>query len=432
MEGREVVITGLGLVSPLGKTVSENTENVKALKTGIGHYPAGDKPLFLQYMGKVEDLHLPSEIPQKLMGQMKFLNRGSLLGLAAAHEAITQAGFIGSGASDLPARRRALYVASGDFTKVGYDFLYPAIADATDGHKKTVDFERLNNAALGKVNPFFLLESLSNNLFSFLSAYLEFMGPNTSIASLSPCGGYAMELACRSIRQNRADIAVAVGCGSWITDVPLYEIEELGITSRFREGVASFRPFDRKRDGFITGEGGAALVIESAGSAKKRGAAILARIKGTANCVEFVPGAGFAVPPMVSRRSIEAAIRDADYSVNDLAFITPHGSGTKKGDASELLSISAVLKEAGANLPVSGMKAYTGHLGAASDIAEVILCLETVREGLVPATLNFREADRAFSDLQISGSHQTTEKRGFLSTSYGVGGQSSTVVVEAA
>ncbi len=428
MQGRDVVITGMGLVSPLGRTAAENWENMKALRTGIGHYPREGMPAFLEYLGKVLDLTLPADIPPKITGQLKFLNRGALLGFTAAHEAAAASAFQ---TSDIPPARRALYVASGDFTKVGYDFLYPAIKDASGDSGREIDFEKLNEATLSKVNPFFLLESLSNNLFSFLSAYLECMGPNTSLASLSPCGGYAIELACRSIRQNRADMAVAVGYGNWISDIPLFEIRELGIISRCRDGVQSFRPFDRGRDGFITGEGGATLVLEAAETAHKRGAPILGRIRGTANCIEFTSASGFTVPPMVSRRCIATALGSSGSTVGDLAFITPHGSGTQKGDASELESAAGVFKEAGVQVPVCGMKSYTGHLGAASDIAEVVLGLLAVREGIAPATLNFREADAAHKDLLLAGTHQRVEKKQFLSTSYGVGGQSSSVVVEA-
>lgn len=424
---REVAITGMGLITPNGKNLGENWENLKAMKTGIGHYP-DDLPRPLQYKGKVSESKMPEGIPPKLAGHVRFLNRGAVLGFLSALEA---SGMSGINASGIAPGRRALYIASGDFTMTGYDFMHPATKDASGNKFQGIDFGKLNRSAIEKVNPFFLLESLHNNLFSFLSAYLEFMGPNTSLASLSPCGGHALELAYRAIQHDKADIAMAVAYCNWITDIPLYEIQELGILSQCRSGAHSFRPFDRHRDGFIPGEGGAAIFLEAADIAAQRNAKILGRIRGTANCAEFISGRAFSVPPEVSRRGIELALEDGGCSLNDMAFISPHGSGTQKGDRSELRSIRDIFTSKKQDAPVCGMKPYTGHLGSASDIAEIILGIKGVKEGLVPATLNFEKPDNEFSDLKISGSHQGCREKLFMSVSYGLGGQSSTSIIEA-
>ena len=223
---RDVVITGMGLITPLGIGVEENWESVKTMKTGIGYYPREEVPRFLQYMGKVREFETEKDIPHHLLGQMKFLNRGSVLGFFAAREAVSLSGMK---ITDVPPGRRALYIASGDATKVGYSFMYPAVKEGTHGRWQEMDFEALNRATVDRVNPFFLLESICNNLFSFLSASYEFMGPNTTLAMHSPYGESALELVCRSIRHGKADIGLAVGCGNWITEIPLYEMEGLGI-----------------------------------------------------------------------------------------------------------------------------------------------------------------------------------------------------------
>ena len=427
MREREVVITGFGLITPLGINCEENWKNLNAMKTGIAYHPKDDMPNFLQYFGKIPDVEIPQDIPNKLIGQMKFLNRGALLGFCAAREAVFHSGVT---MSDVQPGRRALYLASGDFTKVGYDFMFPAFKDATDDTWSSVNSEKLNISALNKVNPFFLLESISNNLFSFLSAFFEFMGPNTSLASLSPCGGYALELALRSIVRDKADVALAVGCGNWITEIPLYELSSIGILSKCTSGVHSFRPFNRQRDGFIPGEGGAAIFLEAADRAQERGAKILGRIRGCANYNELSESRGFGVPARVCKRSIELALADARCEIGALASINPHGSGTQKGDRSELRSIMDVLGKKHSDIPICGMKPYTGHLGSASDIAEIIFGISAVQNGIIPATLNFEETEREFSGLNISNNHQTCEKQCFLSIIYGIGGQSVAMVVE--
>ncbi|KPJ99677.1 MAG: hypothetical protein AMK71_09380 [Nitrospira bacterium SG8_35_4] len=427
MSEREVVITGTGLTTPVGKNSVENWQSLKTLKTGIANNRSDDLPEFLHYTGKVTRFDLPQDIPPKQQGQMKFLNRGATLGFCAAHEAVSSVkSFIG----DIQPGRRALYVASGDHTKIGYDFMYPAIRDSVDSRWDNLDQRKLNESALNKVNPFFLLESLNNNLFSFLSAVIEFMGPNTSLASLSPCGGNALELAYRSIKLNNADVALAVGYGNWITEIPLYELEGLGILSKCRHGAASYRPFDRNRDGFIPGEGGAAIFLEAADSAEKRGADILGKLKGFGNCIEFSPSHKMGVSERVTKNNIASLLKETGTRIHDLSFIIPHGSGTRKGDSSELRSLTEIFSDENNDVPLCGLKPYTGHMGAASDITEIIFGMYAVKEKMVPATLNYEEAEKEFSHLRISGSPQVCNNDTFLSVSYGVGGQSSSVIVE--
>ena len=123
-------------------------------------------------------------------------------------------------------------------------------------------------------------------------------------------------------------------------------------------------------------------------------------------------------------------MEQAGCSVDDLSLIIPHGSGTKKGDSYELRSIADVLGENKSHVPLCGLKPYTAHMGAASDLAEVIFVINAVKDGQVPATLNFQETEKEFKELKISGSQQPCDKNHFISTTYGVGGQSSSVVVE--
>ncbi len=428
MGRRQVVITGIGLISPLGQTVRENWENLKSHHRGIKQQAEAEQASFLKYRGTVADLPAPEGVSPKLMGQLKFLNRGALLGFHAAHEATTQTK---TDIAAIPPQRRALYMASGDFTKVGYDYMHPAVKESAAANRLEIDFPKLNRSTLDKVYPFFLLESLYNNLFSFLSAYLEFMGPNTSMASLSPCGGNALELAYRSISQNTADIALAVGYGNWITDILLFELDGLGILSKCREGIRSFRPFDKRRDGFIGGEGGAALILEAAENVSPGGASVWGELQGFGNCIEFASPFKLKVPLNVSQRSMSAALTQAGCGIDDLAFIIPHGSGTRKGDRSEMKSMSNILGGHKGDVPICGLKPYTGHLGATSDLAEVIFGLLGAREGLVPATPNFEKTENEFADLQISNAHQSCTQKQFLSISYGLGGQSTAVVVEA-
>lgn len=426
MNAPDVVVTGAGLTTPLGAGVETNWLGVKASRTGIDRFPRPGLTDDFQYFGKVNELSLPAVESRSLTAQMKFLSRGAQLGLAAACEAADGAGIeMGT----IVPGRRALYIASGDYSKAGCEFLYTAIRETTGGKWPELDTAALNQATLTTVNPFFLLESIQNNLFSFLSAFYDFKGPNTSLGSLSPYGNQALELAYRSIRQGRADVALAVGYGHWITEIPLFDLEGLGLLSKCRDGAASFRPFDRTRDGFIPGEGGAALFLENGEAARRRGAKILATIVGAASAVELVARGRFGIASNVTLRSMREALAGAGGKVGDLAFVSAHGSATRKGDRSELLSCAQLLAEGAAQVPICGMKSYTGHMGAASDLAEIVIGIKAAAEGIVPGTLNLATVDVEFRHLNLSGRHQHCAKRSFLSASYGLGGQASAIVV---
>jgi len=424
---RRVVVTGTGLVTPLGSGVEANWKGLLAGRTGIERHERAGLPEYLQFFGQVKGLERPTGVPGNMAGQVRFLNRGSVLGFEAAKEAVEISNI---DLSTVPRERRSLVIASGDLTKVGYEFMHPAFKDATKHVEKGADLSILNKSVMNKVNPFFLLESISNNLFSFLSAVFEFMGPNTSLASLSPCGAHAQELAWRKISAGEADVALAVGCGCWITEIPMYEMDGLGILSRCRHGEASFRPLDRARDGFIPAEGGAAILLEEKERAEARGARILAEIKGFGNCIEVPQAKSLSVPEQISKNSINAALEDGAVDWRDLAFICPHGSGTRKGDRSELNSIAQIMGGPKDEVPVCALKAYTGHMGAASDICEVILGIEAINEGCVPGTLNFSKTEAVFEGMGISASAKQARGRRFLSVSYGIIGQCSSVLVE--
>lgn len=417
----------MGLTTSLGTGVEAAWECLLEGRTGISRHERGGLPEYLRWFGEAEGMERIEGVPKALAGQVRFLNRGSHLGFLAAREAVESSRI---DLSSIARQKRGLFIASGDLTKVGCEFIYPALKDGAKGNGGGINFAAMNRSTVGKVNPFFLLESISNNLFSFLSAVYEFMGPNTSMASLSPCGGHALELACRRIRSGDADVALAVGCGNWITEIPMYEMDGLGILSRCAKGSASFRPLDRARDGFIPGEGGAAVLLEEAGEAEKRGATVLAEIRGLGNCFEFPSGKGLSVPARVSKRSMELALEEAGLEAGELAAVFPHGSGTRKGDRSELRSIGEVLGNRRGDVPLCALKPYTGHMGAASDISEVIFGIRAMSEGIVPGTLNFARAEPDFEDLAISASTRKTSGKTFLAVSYGIMGQCSCVVVE--
>ncbi len=414
-----VAITGAGLITPFGAGVDATQKGIQTNRIAVAE-PTGDGPPWMECVGRA-----PSGLesfPPRLQGQVRFLNRGAHLGYNAALEAIGQAGDPQALSS-----RRSLYLATGDLTGVGCRPLKPAITAAADKGFDQLDRPTLNRSAIEQVNPFFLLETLYNNPYSFVSAAFDCMGPGTSLASDSPCGNQAVELAARTIREDRADVALVVGCGSWVSEVPLLELEAIGLLSSAQRGNRSFRPFDARRDGFLAAEGGAALVLEPLPRALQRGATVLGTIEGTGSASD----PGLSVPSRVTLRSMEIAVADGEHQVADLAFICCHGSATRKGDRSELDALVSLLGKSRQHIPLCALKPYTGHMGAASDIAEIIVGLGAASCGVVPGTPNLERLESAFSDLILSNQPRQTTGTRFLSAAYGLAGQSCSILVNA-
>jgi len=414
-----VAITGAGLVTPFGSGVLSTLKGIRQNQIAVAK-ATGDAPPWMECVGRA-----PSELkafPRELRGQTRFLNLGARLGYNAALEAVTRAGN-----PQVSNSRRALYLATGNHTGIDCRALAPAITAASGSTFDQIDRPTLNRTAIEQVNPFFLLETLFNNPFSFISAAFDCMGPGTSLASDSPCGNQVVELASQTLREGRTDMALVVGCGSWVAQAPLFELEGIGLLSSARRGHRSFRPFDVRRDGFLAAEGGAALVLEPLPRALQRGATVLGTIEGTGSACE----PGLVVPAEVTLRSMEIALADGGRQVADLGFICCHGSASRKGDRSELEAIVTFLGKPRHQLPLCALKPYTGHMGAASDLAEIIIGLAAASEGVIPGTPNLEHIETGFSDLELSIEPCHTTGARFLSAAYGLAGQSCSVLINA-
>lgn len=428
MTERAPAITGMGLISSLAPSLEGHWQRVLQLATGIRQVAGEDVPPALRYAGRVDDDGLPPDTPPELLKARRLISPSSRLGLRAVDEAVH------SSRMDLlqmPAARKALYIGASDYSKGDYQDFYQAFREAGVSLDRAIDAEHVNRATIHSVDPFFLLEGLTNNLVAFVSRRYQLQGPNTTLASHSPCGVQALDLACRSLLQDEADAAIVVGVCAWSRFVPLFDLDELGLLSQCRDGSMSFRPFDQRRDGFIAGDGAAALVLEPLGRARARGARVFGCVRGLASFTDGSDTRNLGVSVETTRRTITAALDEAGTRAEEIAFVAPHGSGTREGDRVELSAIAELLGRHRAVPPISAMKPYTGYMGAASDIAEIALALIALENGLAPATPNFRTADAEFEGIDIVAQHRRIAARHALSMSQGFAGQSLAVVVSA-
>ena len=413
----DIVVTGAGLITSLGAGVEKNLEAVKAKRTGIGFHPSPTMPSRLCWQGRVPDVEFPSWLDRGHRAQFKYLNRGARLGLVAAGEAVANSQME---ASRIAPERRGLFVATGDFTQEGCGFFMPAISQARKNRNDNSPgfAEELNVAALTEPSPFYLLTSMHNNPFSFISAAFDLRGDNAVFASHSPWGLRALIRAAESLEEDRTDMALVVACGSWVCDVVIYELEKQGLLSQCRDGAASYRPFDRNRDGMLCGEGGTALILEKRKTAMDRGVKPLAKFCG-AGGAQILPGR----PSSISiEKSMEMAADSAGRDRQPLCAAVLSGYGTAEGDRQELTAAASFLKNQASETPVCGLRPYSGHMGAASDLADIVISLSSIRNGFIPATLNHSLAEKEFDFLRISGEHLPVAEHTdlFLATSYGL------------
>jgi 3-oxoacyl-[acyl-carrier-protein] synthase II len=429
MNERMPAITGMGAISSLGSSLEDHWQRVIQKSTGIREIGGEHLPRALRYAGRVDDDALPPDTPVEVLKQRRLISPSSRLGLRAVDEAVR-----GSNLDLLriaPARK-ALYIGAADYSKSAYRDFYPALREAGLDAGDAIDAERVNRSTLHTVDPFFLLQGLTNNLVAFVSRRYQLQGPNTTLASHSPCGSQALELAVRSLLQDQADVAIVVGTCVWSPFVSLFDLDALALLSQCQEGSSSFRPFDGTRDGFIAGDGAVALVLELLGPARARGARVLGCIRSVASFTDVSDTEGLGVSVETVRRTLVTALDEAGVRPKDLAFISPHGSGSPVGDRVELSALAELLDDDRAATPISGMKPYTGHIGAASDLAEIALALTALKNGLAPATLNFRTPEPGFEQIDVVTEHRRVDARHVLTMSQGFGGQSLAIVVSAA
>jgi 3-oxoacyl-(acyl-carrier-protein) synthase len=359
--------------------------------------------------------------------QGRLISPSSRLGLRAVDEAVRDSGVELSG---IEPTRKALYIGASDYSKAGYRDFYAALREAGATAAGEVDAERINRATLHAVDPFFLLEGLTNNLVAFVSRRYQLQGPKCDARQpfLRVARRRWSSLSAPCV-QDQADVAIVIGTCAWSPLVSLFDLDELGLLSRCRDGAKSFRPFDRRRDGFIAGDGAAALVLEPVERARARGARVLGYVARASSFTEVAATTSLGVSVETARRTLATALENAGLRARDLAFVVPQGSGSPEGDRVELSAIAELLDGDRAATPILGPEALHRAHGAASDLAEIALALTALGHELAPATPNFETADSGFERLDVVAEHRRISGRHVLALTTGSGANPRPIVV---
>lgn len=406
---RRVVITGLGLVTPIGIGVEETWTALCEGKSGIGEITRFDASGFdTKIAGEVKDFHPEDFLPKK---EAKRIQSFIAYAVAASRMALEDSGL----KIDKTNENRI-----GVLTGCGLGGLQMLEQTAAILKKKGPK----------RVSPFFIPMMIGNMAPGMISIYLGAKGPNASIATACAAGTHAIGDAFKIIKRGGADAMVTGGVESVITPTCIAGFNAMrALSVRNHEPEKASRPFDRDRDGFVVGEGCGILILETLEAALKRGARIYAEI-----CGYGMSGDGFHIAAPApdgegAARCMAAAIDDAGISYNAIDYINAHGTSTQLNDVYETKAIKSVFKEKALSVAVSSTKSMTGHLlGGAGGIETVFTAL-TVFEGIIPPTINLDNPDQDCDLDYVPNIARKTDVNTAMTNSFGFGGTNAALIL---
>lgn len=424
---RRVVITGIGLVSPLAGNAPATWERLIAGKSGankIDHFKVDDLPSRIGCLvprvdgrgGGAGDPHAFD--PDKTLSpkEQTRVDDFILYGIAAADEAVADSGYVAE--TDAQKNRSGVLIGSG----IGG---INAIA---------------NNALLleekgpRRLSPFFIPSALINLASGQVSIKHGFRGPNHSVVTACATGAHAVGDAARLIVHGDADVMIAGGAEAAICRLGLAGFCALrAVSSGFNDTPEkASRPYDKDRDGFVMGEGAGCVVLEEYEHAKARGAKIYAEVKGYGLSGDAYHITAPSEDGDGGYRAMQAALKDAGMAVSDIDYVNTHGTSTPLGDEIELRAIERLFGASAEGLSLSSTKSAIGHLLGAAGAVETIFCALAIRDGVVPPTLNLEnpsvESAIDLTPLKAKKRPVTTA----MSNSFGFGGTNAAVILTAA
>jgi 3-oxoacyl-[acyl-carrier-protein] synthase II len=363
-----VVVTGIGMLTPLGNDVDSTWSNIVAGKSGIDKVTLFDTQEYnTKIAGEVKNFNVEDYIPRK---EAKKMDRFIQLGIAAGIQALRDSAFI---VNDDNAGRVGISIGSG----IG------GLPLIEENHKK------LLNSGPKRVSPFFVPSTITNMISGFLSIMEGLKGPNLNVVTACTTGVHNIGIAARTIAYNDADAMLAGGAEATITPLAFAGFGSARALSTNNESPQSAsRPWDKDRDGFVMGEGAGVVMLEEYEQAKARGAKIYAEVvgfgmSGDAYHMTSPPadGAGAAL-------AMKNAINDAQIQPSLIGYINAHGTSTPAGDVAEVAAIKSIFGELSGKLKISSTKSMIGHLLGAAGSVEAIFTILALRDQIAPPTIN--------------------------------------------
>lgn len=406
---KRVVVTGLGCVSPVGKHVAETWSALVAGRSGaapITHFDA-------------------SRHKTKFAAEVKGFDGAAMFG---AREARKMDRFVQFATA---ATLEALAQAKFSIDESNRDRVGVLIGSGIGGIITLLtEQDTLRERGPDRVSPFLIPMMISDSAAGMIAIRVGARGPNMSLATACATGTNAVGEAAEMIRRGAADVMVAGAAEAAIVPIAIAGMNVMGaLSARNDDPERASRPFDKNRDGFLMGEGGAILILESLEHAQARGAGILCEFSGygTSDDAHHISapaenGAGAAI-------SMQLALKDAGLSVNDIDYINAHGTSTPLNDKSETAAIKTVFGEQAYKVAISSTKSMTGHLLGASGTLEAVVCAQVIRENLLPPTINYETPDPVCDLDYVPNQARPMQVKHAMSNSFGFGGHNATLIL---
>jgi len=405
---RRVVVTGMGCITPVGNTVKETWDSLLAGKSGAG-------PITLFDAGR-HKTRFAAEVkgfdPVAVFGnrEARKMDRFTQFATVATLEALEQSG---------------LKIDDSNRDRVGV-----VIGTGIGGIGTIMEqAEVLRERGPDRISPFLVPMMISDSAAGMLAIRLGARGPNMALATACASGNNAIGEAVEMIRRGSADVMIAGASEGALVPITMAGMNVMGaLSTRNDDPLTASRPFDRDRDGFLMGEGSGVLILESFEAAQARGAIILCELSGYGTTDDAYHISAPAENGAGAALSMKLALDDAGLQGADIDYINAHGTSTPLNDKSETAAIKNIFGEQAYKIPVSSTKSMTGHLLGASGAVEAIFSILSMRNGMIPATINYKTPDPECDLDYVPNQPREAEIKHVMSNSFGFGGHNATLV----
>ena len=404
---RRVVVTGLGMLTPLGNDVSTSWDGLIAGRSGIDYITSFDASEFeCPIAGELKGFDVEAVVDRKMLRRM---DRSSVLAIAAAREAVADAGL--------------------DLSTMPSEDLGVVLGTGMGGGHLIVENQQLMDArGARRVSPFMIAQMLPDTATGLIAIELGAHGPNMAVTAACATGGAAAGEAAEIIARGDAEVIVTGGFEAPVRPIYYAGFNAMRALAHHDDPTKAARPFDAERNGFVVAEGAGVMVMESLEHAQERGAEIYGEWMGSASASDAVDMVAAADDGRGIVAAMRRALKRAGLVPSEIDYINAHGPGTPLGDRVESQAIRRVFAEDADAVMVSSTKSMIGHMMGASGAIEAMVALLTTQRGVVPPTINYANPDPDCDLDYVPNEAREADVKYAMSTSVGLGGHNSAII----